>query len=101
MIGSRSAKTDGPARKLDQSRRSLHSHGPLTVDPLKEGSQRTRSMIHPVRGLAAGMILAVLLLGGWPALAEAASVHFRNDTSTPVIVRGASIINRVVRLGPP
>ncbi len=58
-------------------------------------------MIHPVRNLAGGLVLAVLLLGGGPASAAAASLNFRNDTSMAVIVRGASVINRVLRLGPP
>jgi hypothetical protein len=55
-----------------------------------------------VRAWTAGSsLLAVLLLGAWPSPGSAASLNFRNDMPTPVIVRGASIVNGVVRLGPP
>src|SRR5439155_22887907 len=63
--------------------------------------RRVRSMIHPVRSLVGGLALLGLLLGGWPAMATAASITFRNDTSMPVIVRGVSVVNRQVRQGAP
>jgi hypothetical protein len=59
-------------------------------------------MSRPVRGWTVhGIALTLLLLAGWSPAAEAASLHFRNETSMPVIVRGANIVNRTVRLGQP
>jgi hypothetical protein len=45
------------------------------------------------------VLLAVLAIGLWPAVAEAAVISFRNDTESPITVRGISIVNRVARQG--
>src|SRR5690348_10021410 len=49
------------------------------------------------RGNLAWFALAVL--GLWPIAAEAASLAFRNETDTPIMVQGVMIINRVARRG--
>src|ERR1700757_2872806 len=44
-------------------------------------------------------LIAMLIIGSAPASADAAVLAFRNDTDTPVMVQGISIINRVARRG--
>ena len=45
------------------------------------------------------VLLAVVTLGLWPAAAEAAVLSFRNDTDSPITIRGISIVNRVALQG--
>jgi hypothetical protein len=61
------------------------------------------AMVHLWRGSSTARVclLAVALLDLSSAASVAASMGFRNDTPTPVIVRGASVVNRTVRQGPP
>jgi hypothetical protein len=44
-------------------------------------------------------LLAVVAVGLWPAAAEAAVLSFRNETESPIMVQGISIINGVARRG--
>jgi hypothetical protein len=45
------------------------------------------------------ILLAVVAVGLWPAAAEAAVLSFRNETDSPIMVQGISVINRVARRG--
>src|SRR5438067_526848 len=44
-------------------------------------------------------LLAVVAVGFWPIAAEAAALAFRNETESPIMVQGITIINRVARRG--
>jgi hypothetical protein len=44
-------------------------------------------------------VLALAALSFQPATAEAASIGFRNDTDSPLMLQGMSIVNGVVRRG--
>jgi hypothetical protein len=45
------------------------------------------------------VLLVLVAVGFWPAAAEAAILAFRNETESPIMVQGISIINRVARRG--
>jgi hypothetical protein len=44
-------------------------------------------------------LLTVLAVGLWPHAADAAVLAFRNETDSPIMVQGITIINRVARRG--
>jgi hypothetical protein len=44
-------------------------------------------------------VLAVVAIWLWPVSVQAAVLSFRNETDTPIMVQGISIINRVARRG--
>src|SRR5438552_13269789 len=44
-------------------------------------------------------LLMVVALGLLPAAADAAGIAFRNDTDSPILVQGISVINRIARRG--
>lgn len=51
------------------------------------------------RTFTCGLAVVAVLLFAQPASAQGGKVVFRNDTASPIIVQGFSIINRTVRAG--
>jgi hypothetical protein len=64
------------------------------------GRRETVMIRHPSNSRRAHCALAALIaVGFWPVAAEAAVLAFRNETESPVMVQGVTIINRVARRG--
>src|SRR5438045_962615 len=58
-------------------------------------------MVRRLRGMGPpkNFWLTLLVLGAWPALAPAAWLGFRNDTSIPVVVQAASVVKNEIHWG--